>query len=302
MSRSDRAGAVSPLRVHAALFTAAALFSINYIISKVGMRAFAPLSFAWLRVSAAALLLNALAGREPMEPADRRRVAGFAVLGVVVNQSMFLAGLALTSAHVAAILITTIPVFALAAALVRGDEKATAARIGGIALAAAGALLVIGAEGVAGTRRELIGALLLIVNCASYALYLVLSKRTMARLSARTVVARMFAVGAVALFPVCAWSLAHEEWRAIPAAAWGSLASVILGPTVTAYLLNAWALRHADSSVVAAYTYVQPVLATILAAIFLGETLRPMVALAAVLIFAGVALAGRAAPIGPVAE
>jgi hypothetical protein len=42
------------LKVHGALFTVAALFSLNYIISKFGMRAFSPLSFAWLRVPIAA--------------------------------------------------------------------------------------------------------------------------------------------------------------------------------------------------------------------------------------------------------
>jgi len=75
---------------------------------------------------------------------------------------------------------------------------------------------------------------------------------------------------------------------------------VILGPTVAAYLLQAWALRHADSSMVAAYTYLQPVLAGILGAIFLGERIRSMVVLAAAMIFSGVWLAGRAS--GPVPE
>jgi drug/metabolite transporter (DMT)-like permease len=71
---------------------------------------------------------------------------------------------------------------------------------------------------------------------------------------------------------------------------------VIAGPTVGAYLLQAWALRHAEASMVAAYTYVQPVLATTLGAVFLGEEIRSAVLVAAALIFAGVWLAGRAAP------
>jgi drug/metabolite transporter (DMT)-like permease len=141
---------------------------------------------------------------------------------------------------------------------------------------------------------------MLLANCLSYALYLVLSKPVMARLSARRVVARMFAVGAVLMIPIAAWSLWHERWRAISPHAWLALLLVILGPTVGAYLINAWTLRYADSSVVAAYTYVQPILAAILGAVFLGERLRPIVAVAAVMIFAGVSVAGRAS--GPIAE
>src|SRR5437016_11515912 len=91
------------LRVHAALIAVAALFSANYIISKIGMRAFAPLTFAYLRVAGSALLLMLFAprGLEPLSRQDRWRVAGFSMLGVVGNQVLFLGGLALTSAHIA---------------------------------------------------------------------------------------------------------------------------------------------------------------------------------------------------------
>src|SRR4051794_26407836 len=111
----------TPLKVHGALFAVAFLFSLNYIISKFGMRAFAPLSFAWLRVLGSAMLLNAFPGSS--EPLPNRRIGVLAVLGVVANQALFLAGLALTSAHVAAILITTIPVFTLAITIATGRER-----------------------------------------------------------------------------------------------------------------------------------------------------------------------------------
>jgi len=219
---------------------------------------------------------------------------------VVINATLFLVGLSLTTVQVAAILITAIPVFALAAAILLGRERASVSRIGGIALAGAGALLVVGGESFAGTWRSFAGAVMIVLNCLSYALYLVISKPAMARLSARRVVARMFAVGAVLMLPIAAYSLWRQDWSAISTRSWTALAVVIAGPTVIAYLLNAWALRHADSSLVAAYTYVQPVLATVLGAIFLGEHIRAIVILAAAMIFTGVWLAGRAS--GPIAE
>ena len=78
--------------------------------------------------------------------------------------------------------------------------------------------------------------------------------------------------------------------------AWLALLAVIAGPTVAAYLLNAWALAHTDSSLVATYTYLQPVLTSILAAVFLGEMIQPAAIIAAAMIFAGVYMAGRPAP------
>jgi drug/metabolite transporter (DMT)-like permease len=285
----------SPLLVHAALFTVAALFSINYIISKLGMRVFSPLTFAYLRVVGSALLLTLFLPRtrEPLSRDDRRAIARYAILGVMINQALFLAGLSLTSAHVAAILITGIPVFALGIAIAMRTEHATLAKVAGIFLAAMGALLVVGGEGITGDRRSFLGAAMIIGNCLAYAAYLVVSKPAMLRLGARVVVARMFAIATVVMLPVCGWSLLHEHWSTIPPQAWMALVLVILGPTVAAYMLNAWTLAYAESSLVAAYTYVQPFLTAILAALFLHERMHPLVAAAALMIFAGVYLAGR---------
>lgn len=272
------------------------LFAINYIVSKLGMHVFNPLTFAYLRVLGAAIILNtALRERNaaPLEPGDGRRLIGFSILGVVINQTLFLTGLALTTAHAAAILITTIPIFALAAAIVLGRESPTAAKVGGIALAAAGAIVVVGGEGFSGSTKAVIGDLMIVGNSLAYALYLVFSKPAMARMSARRVIARMFGIAAIVMLPIAAWPLIHEPWRAITPAAWGSLAFVIAGPTIAAYLMNAWALKYAESSVVAAYTYLQPVFAVILAAIFLQEQIRPIVLLAGAMIVAGVYVSGR---------
>src|SRR5438876_9940366 len=85
----------SSLRVHAALATAALLFSANYIISKLAMRAFNPLVFAYLRVVGAAIVLNAVIHERQPASLTRRdgwRLAGFAMLGVVINQTFFLTG------------------------------------------------------------------------------------------------------------------------------------------------------------------------------------------------------------------
>ncbi len=286
--------------VHAALFTVAFLFSVNYIVSKLGMRSFAPLTFAFLRVAGSAVVLNLIVPPRGFSRRDWLVIAGLSILAIVLNQSMFLAGLALSNAHVAAILITTVPVFALIVAILLGLERATATKIGGIALACAGALLVVGGEGIGGLTNALAGTLLLLGTCIAYALYLVLSKPVMERLPPARVISLMFAIGTVLLLPLSLRSMLHERWRDYPAGAWFALVFVIAGPTVIAYLLNAWTLRHAESSFVAAYTYLQPVLTTIMAWAFLHETIRPVIALAAGMILAGVALAGRAA--GPVPE
>jgi drug/metabolite transporter (DMT)-like permease len=284
-----------PYGAHFASAGVALLFSLNYVISKLGMHTFSPMVFAYLRILGAAVVLNTILPRRlaPWPRADWLRVTRYSILGVVVNQALFLGGLALTSAHVAVIIMTAIPIFALAAAIVMGRERATASKVAGIALAFCGALTIVASEGVEGATKSLAGDLMLFGNAFAYALYLVLSKNDMRRLGPQRVIARMFAIGTVLMIPIAAIPLAHERWTAIPAKAWLMLAIVIAGPTVGAYLLNAWALAQAESSLVAAYTYLQPFLTAFLAAVLLHETIGPIAVVAAVVIFAGVWLAGR---------
>lgn len=285
--------------VHGALFAVNFLFAVNYIVSKLGMSSFDPFTFAYLRVVGAAIVLNLWSAEAmpPLSHSDFKRVALYSLLGVVINQTLFLAGLALTSAHAAAILITAVPVFTLGAAMLFKEERVTAMKVAGIALAAAGALTVVGGEGFGGAMKSLVGDLLIVCNSLSYAFFLVLSKRDMARLGPRRVVARMFAIAAVLMLPIAIVPMLRLQWSAIPPSAWLSLAFVIAGPTVAAYALNAWALAHTDSSLVAAYTYLQPILTVIMAAMFLGEQIRPLAIAAGILIFTGVWLAGRTARI-----
>src|SRR5881398_2907661 len=98
MNRSALSTQHFALRLHAALFTAALLFSINYIISKLAMRAFNPLVFAYLRVVGSAIVLNLIVRRapEPFSREDRKLVILFSLLGVVLNQTLFLTGLSFT--------------------------------------------------------------------------------------------------------------------------------------------------------------------------------------------------------------
>lgn len=305
--------AVTPVRdpsrerllIHVTLAVVAVLFSIHYIVGKIALRSFHPLTFAYLRVAGSAICLLILTGSRnrtasPLSPADGWRLVLYSMLGVVINQLLFISGLALTTAHEAAILITTIPVFTLISALVLGTEKITPSKSAGILLALTGAVLLVGrGHDIAIRPESLLGDALILINCASYGLYLVLSKPLMGQIGAVRVVTRIFAVGAVIMIPFCVKAMIHENWNDIPPVAWFALITVILGPTVAAYLLNAWALARAESTLVAAYTYVQPFVASILATIFLGETIRASIAVAAALIFVGVYLSSRASRVQP---
>lgn len=262
------------------------------------MSDFGPLAFAWLRVLGSFLLLSAIVPMLPYRALDRpfdrsvlARCALYSVLGVVVNQLLFLSGLSRTSAHHAALLITTIPIFVLLAAGVLRMESITARKWSGITLACVGAVIIVWSGGSDAVHGSAAGNAMIIINCFSYALYLVLSRPLFQEMSSLRVLHVMFGIGVLLMLPFSWRALGTIQWSSVPGMSWLWLAVVVAGPTVGAYAINGWALRRADSSTVAIYTYLQPLFATILAALILDERTGAVVILAGLLIVGGVAVA-----------
>ncbi|MNZ86598.1 putative DMT superfamily transporter inner membrane protein [compost metagenome] len=92
------------------------------------------------------------------------------------------------------------------------------------------------------------------------------------------------------VFPFGITDILKVDWLHIPYSIWIAIIFVIVCTTFLTYLLNGWALKYVNSSVVGAYIYLQPVLASIIA-IALGKdeiTLQKFIF--AAMIFAGVYL------------
>jgi drug/metabolite transporter (DMT)-like permease len=202
---------------------------------------------------------------------------------VVLNQTLFLVGLRTTSAFAASLLGATIPVFAAAFAIALGFEQARIRTGVGIALAIAGVLTLTGI----GTLDY--GAIAIALNCLVYALYIVLSKPVIERLGSATVVAWLFTYGATIMAPFGGPPLVRGLLHWGPTA-WSFVAFFVLVPTVTAYLLNAWAIGRASPTLVTVYIYLQPVFAAIMQWVQLGEPIGARALGATALIVAGVAV------------
>jgi len=153
----------------------------------------------------------------------------------------------------------------------------------GLLVACVGALVIVGAgrfghSSLVGPSTivdeagggRLLGNLLIVGNSLSFSIYLVISRRLLAKYSPMTVVAWTFVFGALGILPFGAPSLVaaapHLSQRA-----WLCVAYIVLFPTVGTYFLNLFALQKVPSSLVAIYIYVQPVVGALMAAAALGE-------------------------------
>jgi drug/metabolite transporter (DMT)-like permease len=270
------------LRVHAALLVAQACFGGFHVVGKAVLSELPPLVLAAIRVALAAPLLALLAWRhDRLLPARRDLpwLALLAALGVFGNQVLFVLGLQRTTAINASILMPSMPVFAVLAAALLRVERIGARRLLGVALSVAGALvlanpirLLAGGGGPA-PRSAALGNGLLILNCICWAFFLVLQRPILRRLPWRTVIASSFVLGTVPVLALAAPQLAALRPERVSPLAWWGVAYVVLFATVIAYSISTWAVRRSSPALVAAYSTLQPVVATALAASFLGERL-----------------------------
>jgi drug/metabolite transporter (DMT)-like permease len=287
-------GGTRPWQIHLALTGAQAGFALFPIFGKLALAAIPPLAFSAFRVVGAVVILDSLRlahGREEIRPQDRKKLLLYGLLGISFNQILFILGLSLTTAINTTILTATIPVFTLAAAVLLKHEAMTARAAAGIALAGAGALALLNAQRFDWGSDSFRGVLLLLLNCMSYSLYLVLSRPILAHYSVATFTATVFRYGAILIVLAALPELRRLDVRAVPALAWVCVGAVIVFCTAIPYLLNSWALARTHASHVAFYVFLQPVITTVLAIAILGETLTAKTVVAALLILAGLAAA-----------
>lgn len=288
-------------QIHLTLLLAQLAFGGFHVVAKAVLSSLSPLALAGLRVGLATPLLLFLAWRRDRVIPERRDLPMLALLGflgIFVNQIFFITGLQYTTATNAAILMPSLPVFAAAAAVLLGIERLAPRRLAGILLSVGGALVLVNPLRFATDRGMAFGNLLILVNCLAYALFLVLQRPLLQRIPWRTLLAWSFLFGGGGVLLVSLPWLSDLHAAEVPAGAWWGLAYIVLLPTVFGYAANTWAVRRSSPAMVAAYSTLQPLVAAVLAAAFLGERFGWIEGLGFALIVAGLWLVS-AAPVPP---
>ncbi len=216
----------------------------------------------------------------PISRADHRRLAGLSILGIALNQTLFLLGLRWTTPFAVTLLSATIPVFAAGLAVLLRKERFSWRTAWGLGLAVVG---VVSLVGLGSLDR---GAILVALNSLSFAAYVVLSRDVVRRVGPLRAVACIFAYGAI-LFAPFGMKAMLAQLPLLTPRGWAFVAYILVMPTIVAYLLNAWALGRSSATLVTVYIYLQPLIAAVLAYVQLGHRISSRAAIAAVLILAG---------------
>ncbi len=282
---------------HVALVVVQTFFGSAAILGKLALVAFPPFSIVGFRVAGAALAFYVLQKTRGTMRLEQRShylyFALFALLGVVCNQLLFFKGLSLTTATNASLLAVMIAIFAILVSIIIGNDKLTFLKVIGTILAASGVIYLIDPANASFSSATTQGDLLIILNSMFYATYVATSKRLVTHYGAMKSIAWVFLFGSVVNVPLGLFALSSVDVGAIGWHSWFWLGMVVLFPTILAYYWNTWALARVEPSMVAVYTYLQPLIGTLLAIFILGEAWKPRIFPAMALIFAGVFMVTR---------
>lgn len=277
-----------------AAFAASAIYGVNHTIAKGVMPVYIePFGFILLRVTGAAVLfwfISLWGPKEKIATSDWPRILGCAIFGMVINMLFFFKGLSLSTPINSSVIITLSPVMVLILASILIGERITWLKTLGIIIGMAGALvLVLFSNGESQNAPDIpLGNTLFIVNAFSYGLYLILVKPLTAKYSSITLMKWLFLIAIFINLPVTIGEFTSVDWMHLPFDAIWKMGYVVVGTTFLTYLLNVYALKQLSPATISAFIYLQPLIAISFAIVVGADTLTPVKALAALLVFAGV--------------
>ncbi len=195
--------------------------------------------------------------------------------GVTINQVCFTVGLRFTSVSHAAVIVGMGPIYTLIFAVLFKLERVTRRKAMGMAIAVIGIAVLASENGVSAHSPSVLGDAITMTGSIGFAMYVVLGKRLAGRYDPLTMTAFSHYAGALMVLPVAIYRAvtlgSAEHWRAIAWTGWAALLYMAIFSSAVAYLFYFWLLRYLEASQLSAFTYLLPVVATILGILWLGE-------------------------------
>jgi drug/metabolite transporter (DMT)-like permease len=270
------------------------VWSVNPIAAKIALRHLpAPLLVSLRTTIAAVIVLPVLIRlRKLISAAHWWKLALLGAGLQVGNQLIYVVALNLTSIAHAAFIYSAVPVIILLLAASRGQESITAKKLVGMSVCFAGAVWL-AMDKTGGGDPSLEGDALLAVAGLLFAAFTVFGKQARQQYGAVVLNSLAYVSGGLLLQPVI-WIVYRDfSFATVPSEAWWAVSYMAAFPSVLGYLIYYWALGHVPASRIAGVQYVQPLTATSLGWVLLGESVSLNLGLAGAVILAGVYLAER---------
>jgi drug/metabolite transporter (DMT)-like permease len=261
--------------------------------AKFGLREMPVLSFTYLRILLAMVVLFAVSGcvqawRLPRSLWYPLLRAG---LAQTVLQLLLIAGLRWTTAGNSAILLATAPLLTAGWLAMTGRAALKSRQWAGLVVGFVGVGLVVQGGGIGVTWFQLGGDLLALGAAGAWAWYGLVIGPLVGALGPVRATGWTMAVAAVCFTPLSLVEVWGHVWRSVSWAAWAGLVYGATVGMVVAMALWGRSIHRFGPQQTMLYVYLEPVSAVVIAAALLGEVLRPLQAVGALLTFMGIGLA-----------
>lgn len=281
-------------------FLAIVLWGISFVATRLALRDVQPITLIFTRFALGLALLYLLlaARRVPLLPprSSWAALARMGFVGIFVHQLLQSYALTMTTAVKTGWLIGIIPIWSALLAAVFLRERFGAGKAAGLALGFFGAALVVtrgrlesGLLALPSTR----GDLLILASTVTWAVYTVLGHDTIRRLGSLRATAGAMLAGWVMLSPWFAGTGGWRELAHVSPVGWAAILFLGVGCSGLAYWFWYGALERVETSRVAAFLYLEPLVTVAAAVPILGERVGWSTAIGGALVLGGVALVQR---------
>jgi DME family drug/metabolite transporter len=211
------------------------------------------------------------------------------VLGVAASNYFYYLAIQRTDVATAITVQYTAPIWVLVYTVARRLQKFTLQRVAAVGLALAGIALVIGVIGKSGLRLDTIGMLAALLAAFSFAFYNIGGHNILARRDRWIVL--LYTTGSASLF----WLLVNPPWKLMAAqystAQWLFLLLFSLMSVLAPFSFYFAGLQHLEPTRAIIVSCLEPVFSIVIAAIALGEVMRPLQIVGIVLVLAAITVA-----------
>lgn len=228
---------------------------------------------------------------ERVEPADRAKIFGAAILIGIARKLCLMFGLAQTSPIDGSIISITTPLMVLLLSVLVGWERFTKMKVVGLLLGMAGALaIIVSSSSDTHAKSTLVGNLLVFVGACVSATYMVWFKGLVAKYRITTLLRWIYCISAIIMLPIGAHDILSTNFSSMSTGIILAALFVLVVPTYLPNLLLNYSLRFVAPTVSSIYSYIQPVVAIALAVAMGLDKLQADTLLFAIVIFIGVGL------------
>jgi drug/metabolite transporter (DMT)-like permease len=276
--------------------TAASIWGGMYVVSKAVMEVIPPFTLITLRLVLGILVLAIVASLYKGWKVSGKQfwqVFSVGFVGYGISLGFQFVGTNMSTAANGSLVTSATPAFVLLFAVILLREKITPRRLLALVVASLGVLAVIDPRTAQLSPTLFWGNLSLVAAALTWALYSVLIRKVTRNIDVLSTSLIAFLGGLPVSIPMGFWEVSTQGIGQI---GWGVVGGILfLGIISTALAMYLWntAFARLEAGVASLTFFAQPVVGTILGAVFLGEKITPLFILGGVLIGIGLLISSR---------